>query len=135
MQSNASYKKVLKYFGGTNSRRAAGHAGAPEIFTLRKFNTEPCTPRSARFPRTERMELNAGLKMFVRAHLRLSMNQRSRGFFDRPKSACSRFEGTPNSGVSVRPPSGLVLVVPGALASSRFRASRSTAPISNLGLV
>ena len=44
------------------------------------------------------------------------------------------FEGTPNSGISVRPPSGLVFVVPGAVASSFFRASRSTIPISNLGL-
>ena len=44
------------------------------------------------------------------------------------------FEGTPNSGISVRPPSGLVFVVPGAVASSFFRASRSTIPISNLAL-
>ena len=51
MLSNASCKEVLTYFGGTNSRRAAGHAGAPEIFILGKFNTKPCTPRSARFPR------------------------------------------------------------------------------------
>ena len=42
---------------------------------------------------TERVELNAGLKLFVRAHLRLGMNQRNRGSFDRPKSACSRFRG------------------------------------------
>ena len=42
---------------------------------------------------TERVELNAGLKMFVRVHLRLGMNQRSRHVFDRPKSACSRFRG------------------------------------------
>ena len=39
---------------------------------------------------TERVELNAGLKTVVRAHLRLGMN---RGFCDRPKSACSRFRG------------------------------------------
>ena len=42
---------------------------------------------------TERLELNAGVKMFVRAHLRLGMNQNSRDCFDRPKSACSRFRG------------------------------------------
>ena len=42
---------------------------------------------------TERVELNAGLKMFVRVHLRLGMNQRSRHVFYRPKSACSRFRG------------------------------------------
>ena len=42
---------------------------------------------------TERVELNTGLKMFVRVHLRLGMNQRSRHVFDRPKSACSRFRG------------------------------------------
>ena len=40
---------------------------------------------------TERVELNAGLKMFVRVHLRLGMNQRSRHVSDRPKSARSRF--------------------------------------------
>ena len=42
---------------------------------------------------TGRVELNAGLKMFVRVHLRLGMNQRSRHVFYRPKSACSRFRG------------------------------------------
>ena len=40
---------------------------------------------------TERAELNAGLKMFVRAHLHLGMNQPF--LFDRPKAACSRFRG------------------------------------------
>ena len=84
---------------------------------------------------TERVELNAGLKMFVRAHLRLGMNQRSRDFLTALNQLVRDFEGTPNSGVSVRPPSGLVLVVPGALASSLFRASRSTTRISNLALV
>ena len=44
------------------------------------------------------------------------------------------FEGSPNSGISVRPPSGLVPVVPGAIASFLFRASSSTTPISNFGL-
>ena len=83
---------------------------------------------------TERVELNAGLKVFVRVHLRLGMNQRSR-VFDRPKSACSRFRGDAElGGISHRPPSGLVFVVavPGAVASSFFRASSSTIPISNL---
>ena len=46
---------------------------------------------------TERVDLNAGLKMLVRVHLCLGMNQRSRHVFDRPKSAFRNFEGTPNS--------------------------------------
>ena len=83
------------------------------------------------FDYTERVKLNAGLKMFVRAHLRLGMNQRSRFFIALINRLVRDFEGTPNPGVSVRPPSGLVLVVPGALASSLFRASRSTTPNSN----
>ena len=84
---------------------------------------------------TARVELNAGLKMFVRAHLRLGMDQRSRDFLTALNRLVRAFGGTPNSGVSVRPPSSFVLVVSGALASSVFRASRSTTPISNLGLV
>ena len=83
---------------------------------------------------TERAELISGLKIFVCAHLRLRINQRSQGGVDRPKLACSGFRGTPNSGISVRPPSGLVLVVPGAVASFLFRASTCTISISNLGL-
>ena len=66
---------------------------------------------------TERLlELNAGLKMFVRAHLRLGMNQRSRFFVIVLNQLVRDFKRTPNSGVSVCPPTGLVLVVPGALA-------------------
>ena len=43
---------------------------------------------------TERLlELNAGLKMFVRAHLRLGMNQRSR-FFTALNRLIRDFEGT-----------------------------------------
>ena len=84
---------------------------------------------------TKRVELDAGLKMFVRAYLRLGMNQRSRGFFDRPKSACSRFRGGAELGclgsLTKRP---RARTVPGALASFLFQATRSTTPISDLGL-
>jgi hypothetical protein len=52
-----------------------------------------------------------------------------------PNRLARGLEETPKSGDSVRPPSGLVLVVSGALASSLFRASRSRAPTSKLGLV
>ena len=45
MHSNASYK-VLKYFGGTNSRRAAGHAGALVFFVLGN-STQSRAPRGA----------------------------------------------------------------------------------------
>ena len=81
---------------------------------------------------TERVELNAGLKMSVRVHLRLGMNQRSWHVLTALNRPVRDFEGTPNSGISVFPPSGLVFVVPGAVASSFFRASSSTIPISNL---
>ena len=81
---------------------------------------------------TERVELNAGLKMCVRVHLRLGMNQRSRHVLTALNRLVRDFEGTPNSGISVRPPSGLMFVVPGAVASSFFRASSSTIPITNL---
>ena len=50
-RSQRKFSTAGGVFGGTNSRRAAGHAGAPVFFILGKFTTEPCTPRSARFPR------------------------------------------------------------------------------------
>ena len=84
MHPNASCKKALKYFGGTNSRCAAGHAGASEIFILGKFNTDPCTPRSARFPRIPPMARGGARQRRALAHItRLDANQRKsevRGF-------------------------------------------------------
>ena len=48
--------RVARYLSTSAARtaaapEAAGHAGAPVFFIPEKFNTEPCTPRSARFPR------------------------------------------------------------------------------------
>ena len=84
---------------------------------------------------TERAELVSGLRMFVRAHLRLRINQSNQGGVLTALNRLIRdFEGSPNSSISVRPPSGLVPVVPGAIASFLFRASSSTTPISNFGL-
>ena len=76
---------------------------------------------------TERLELNAGLKMFVRAHLHLIFKEA--GILLTALNRLVRdFEGTPNSGVSVRPTSGLTLVVPSGLTRSLFRAVRSATP-------
>ena len=52
---------------------------------------------------TEPVKLNTGLKLFVRVHLRLGMNQRSRQFLIALNRLARDFEGTPNSGISVRP--------------------------------
>ena len=45
------------------------------------------------------------------------------------------FEGTTNSGISVRPPSGLVFVVPGAVASSFFPSEQFHDSYLEFGLV
>ena len=81
---------------------------------------------------TERVELNAGLKMFVHVHLRLGMNQRSRYVFDRPKSACSRFRGGAELGYLGSPTKRPRVRSSRCGSELLFRASSSTIPISNL---
>ena len=96
-----TYQARRRRMGGMNQAICIRGVEGAEMAFVGFWSHPACIPVIPDY--TERVELNAGLKIFVRVHLRLGMNQRSRRVFDRPKSACSRFRGDAELGYLASP--------------------------------